>query len=243
MSYVKSEDPLEDLPEQGGDPGRNQSCPGMDFDLRDELVEHEEDDKGQGDRDEILDEEIIDESDKIIIDILGDEAVCLDGPLDAGPDKGDEEGDEHDDPDGEHDQIFHEAVVEEGFLVVGLEDEVYGINQVGEKKAGCDKGAGQTEPAQIGDAARELPDSLEEVGIELGEEFLGEDIQALQGRFRVAHDPGGNEGEESDQGNSAEQGEVGDGDGEVAASVLVEPFERITKDLEERRFHLSCPVY
>jgi len=149
MSHVKGKDSLENLPEQRRDPGRNQSCPRVDLDLGDELVKHEEDHKGQGDRDEVLDEEVIDESDKIILDILGDEAVCLDGPVDAGPDKGDEQRDEHDDPDGEHDQIFHEPVVKERLLVVGLEDEVNGVDQVGKEKAGEKrKLAAMNEPAK-----------------------------------------------------------------------------------------------
>ncbi|MBA7698594.1 hypothetical protein ES703_107272 [subsurface metagenome] len=70
--------------------------------------------------------------------------------MDACPDEGDEDGDQHDDPDGEHDEVLHQAVVEEGFLVVGLEDDVYRVDQVGEEETCRNKRAGQSEPTEAG---------------------------------------------------------------------------------------------
>ena len=163
----------------------------MHFDFRDEFIEHEEDKKSQGDGDEILDKEIVEEIDDLRVDVLLDNAALPDGAVNAAPDKGDEDGNEHDDPDGEHDQVLHEAVVEEGFLVFGFEDEIDRVDQVGEEKTGRHKRAGQPEPAQVRDILRQILHSLEKVGVELGKEFLGKNSQTLRSRIRISQQPGG----------------------------------------------------
>ena len=82
----------------------------MDFDLRNEFIQHEEDKKCQSNGDEILDEEVVDQSKKIGIDVLFDNAALPDGPVNARPHEGDEDRNQHDYPYGEHDEVLHEAV-------------------------------------------------------------------------------------------------------------------------------------
>jgi hypothetical protein len=57
------------------------------------------------------------------------------------------ERDQHEDSDGKHDEIFYDSVIEEGFLVVRLEDEINGINEIGKQETSSDKGTEQSKPA------------------------------------------------------------------------------------------------
>ena len=113
----------------------------MDFDLRNEFIQHEEDKKCQSNGNEILDKEVVEEIDDLGIDVLFDKAALPDGSMNARPHEGDEDRYQHDDSYGEHDEVLHEAVVEEGFLVLGFEDEINRVDQVGKEETRRHKGA------------------------------------------------------------------------------------------------------
>jgi hypothetical protein len=67
---------------------------------------------------------------------------------------------------------------------------------------------------------------LEKVGVKLGKKFIGENIEAAEGNLRVAKNAGGDKGKERNQGDGAKGSEIGNGDGEGSAFVLVESFYR-----------------
>ena len=71
-----------------------------------------------------MNEKVIGKRDNLWINVIGDDRTLSNRTMDPCPDGCYKESDEHDDSDAEHDQVFHQAVVKEGFLVVSLEDEI-----------------------------------------------------------------------------------------------------------------------
>ena len=130
VGHIKSEQPFEDLPEESADKGRNDRSFCVDFDLRNEFVEREKEQKCQSERDEVLEKKIVDQGHGLRIDVVGNKRAFLDDPVDGCPDSGDGQRDQHDDPYDKQQDVFHKPAVEEGFLLVCSEDGVYGIDQV-----------------------------------------------------------------------------------------------------------------
>ena len=152
MDDVERENPLEDLVEQGRDRGRQGRRPGMDLFLGNELKEDEEDEEGQEIGDQVLNEEIIEEPNDLGIEVGGHDVAFLNGPAEGRPDGRDGQGKQHDGPGDEHDQVFHQAIIEERPVIAGLEDQVDGRDQVREQKARGDEGPDEPENPQVGDA-------------------------------------------------------------------------------------------
>jgi hypothetical protein len=119
------------------------------------------------------------------------------------------EGDQHEDAYHEHDEVFHQPAVEEGFLVVGPEDVVYGVDEVGEHEAGGDEGPAQAEPAQVGHIPGDDLDPFEEQRIHPGEEFVGQDVEAADGDLLAPQDLGGEEDKKPHQRDGAEERKIG----------------------------------
>ena len=115
--------------------------------------------------------------------MIGHEGAFLDRAVEGCPYGGDRQGNQHDDSDNEHDQVLHQAVVEKGFLILSFEDEVDGIDQIGEQKTRRDKRTGQSEPSQVGDVLGKLLDPFEEIRVQLGEKFFGKDVEAPDREF------------------------------------------------------------
>jgi hypothetical protein len=101
----------------------------------------------------------------------------------SGPDHCDGQRKEQDDRYQKHDDVFHESVVEKGFLEVGLKYEIDGINQVGEEEAGCDQRTCEAEPTQISDVLGHELDFFENGRVELSKKFFGKNIEAAEGNF------------------------------------------------------------
>ena len=121
----------------------------MNLDLWNEFIQTEQDEESQGKGDEILNQEIIDQRYSFRIDVVGHDGAFFDAAVDGCPNGCYRKRDQHDDSDGEHDEIFYDSVIEEGFLVVGLEDEINGIDEVGEQETSSDERAEQSKPAQV----------------------------------------------------------------------------------------------
>lgn len=183
MCHIEGKESFESLPEKGADQSGKGGGSGVDFDLRDEFVEREQNQESQGERDEVLDQKVIDKGDDFGVDVCGHDLAFSNRAVNGRPYGRYRERDEHDDSDDEHNKIFHKAVVEEGFLEAGFEDEVDGIDEIREEEAGCDKRAGEPEPTEVGDVPRELLDPGEEIGVELGEKFFREDVEAAERNF------------------------------------------------------------
>jgi len=220
MRHIKSEDPFESFEEKGAESGCDNSGSSMDFYLWDKFIQRKKDEKSQCEGNKILNKEIVYKRDEFRIDIIGDKGTFLYRSLDGCPGGCDEERDQHENSDGEHNDVFHDTVVEEGFLVVCLEDEIYGVDQVRKQKASGDKRPSKPEPPQVGDILGEIPDLLDKVGVELSEKFFREDVKTLRGNFRISQNLGGGEGKESDERYRTKNGEIRDRNSEVSTSVL-----------------------
>jgi hypothetical protein len=68
-------------------------------------------------------------------------------------------------------------------LVVGSEYEVYGIDEVRKQKAPCNQGSDQSEEAKVRDISGDILDPVEKIRIELGKEFIREDIETPEYEF------------------------------------------------------------
>ena len=172
MGDVKGEDPFEHLPEKRGDQSGENSGFGVDFDFGYEFVDGEKNQERQGEGQQILQKKVVDEGYEIGIYMIGDEGAFCKRPVEGCPDGGDEERGQEDDADDEHDEIFHQTVVEEGFLIVGFENEIDGVDQVGKQKTGADEGTDQAEPSQIGEMKGDILHLLKKCGIESDKKFI-----------------------------------------------------------------------
>ncbi len=76
----------------------------------------------------------------------------------------------------------------------------------------------------------------------MSKKFFREDIEAPEGRFRIAQDTGRDESKESNQGDRAEDSKVGNSNGKVSAPIPVESFYRLYYNFKGRRLHLFCQV-
>jgi len=197
----------------------------MYFNLRDKFIKRKQNKKSQSERNKILEKKVIGKRNNLRIYVLCDHGAFSYRGLHACPDEFHKERDQHDDSDDEHDEILHETVVKKGFLVVSFKNEVNGIDQFGKEKTCCNKRPDEPEPAQIGDITRKIFDSGEKIRVELSEKFIRENVEALKCCLRIGQDSGGDKSKERNQRNRAEECKVGNGNGKVSASVLVEPFE------------------
>ena len=117
---------------------------------------------------------------------------------------------------------------------ISLEYQVDRVDQIREQEASSDERAGQPEPSQVGDVLREVLNSLKEGGIELGEKFVGEDVETSDSNFRIAEYSCGNKGEQGHKRDGAEDSEIGYGDGQIRTSVFGKPLEGFSNDGEDR---------
>ena len=157
--------------------------------------------------------------------MLGDEGALHKRATEGRPYGSDKEGGQKDDADDEHDEVFHQAVIKERFLVAGFKNKIDGSDQVGKQEAGADKGTDEPEPSQIGEIVRDFLRALKKCGIQPDKEFIGKDVQAAKSQFRAADDFCRDKGENGSQGDGAEKGEIRDLDGELTAPVFVESLE------------------
>ena len=234
---VEGEGPLEDLEEQGGDGGRDEPRPGVDLDLRDELVKDEEHQEGQDVGDDVFQQDVVDGGHGLGVERGPDELALLEGPAEGRPDGRHGQREEHEDADDEHHQELDEPVVEEGPVVLRPEDLVDRRDEAREEEAGRDERADDAEKPELADGARQVAEALEEARVEPGEELVGEDVEAPQGHLRVAQEPRRRGEEQGDQGDGAEQSEIGDDDGRGPTLVPVEPPEGRGDERKRRTCH------
>ena len=237
MSNIKSEYSFEDFYQKCSDSGCDNSRFGVNFYFRNKFVERKKDQKCQHERKKILNEKVVHKRDYFRIDIIGYERTFLYRAMEGRPYGCDRQGDQHDDTDDEHDQILHQSVVKKGFFVVGFEYEIDRINQVREQKTGGDKRTCQSKPSQVGDILGKLLYSLEEVRIQLSEEFFRKNIETANSDFRTAQDFCGCVGEKGCQRNRAHERKVGDRDGKISASIALKLLHNGLDDIEDRKFH------
>ena len=72
----------------------------------------------------------------------------------------------------------------------------------------------------------------------MSKKFIGKDIEAFERHLGITQNPGCDEGKKSNQRNGAEEGKVGNRDGEISAFVLVELFECGSKYFKDGKVHL-----
>jgi hypothetical protein len=183
MGHVESEDSFKNFPEKGSDQSCDQGSFCINGDLRDEFIYGEEDKEGESEWNKILKEEVVDQRYYVRIDIVGNERTFVDRAVYGCPYCGDRKGSQHDYPHHKHDQVLDQAVVKKGFLEVGFEYKVNGINKIREQKARCNKGSDQPEKAKVRYIPGYILDSVEKIRIELSEEFLRENVEALEYEF------------------------------------------------------------
>ena len=236
MSHIEGKNSLESLPQKSSDQGGDESRLGVHFHFGDEFIERKKHETSQSEGDGVLEEEVVEQGNRFRIDVVGDKGAFLYEPGESRPNGRDGQGDEHKNSDNGHDDVFHEPLVDKGFVEVSLEYEVDGIDQVGKEKTSPNDGAHQTEPSEIGDVLGEKLNPFEKEGVVLGEEFVRKDVQASHGNLGIAEKFCRDKSEQSDERNGRENSEIGDDDGVIGTFVISEPLERLTDDGKDRIF-------